>query len=167
MSYGRGRSKQPVPHVCIPSFLTRTCPYPFCSSMCSQSLRLLWQKETRKEKAIPVVLSLLLEVFLGKGAGKDKAEELCWNSSRITLPMSGYFASSSSCLWHRSVSWSGLSLILCSRVSSLPPSLPPCFPLASSPALGARSLQREQLFEATRRALAWVVVCRRLRDAAR
>lgn len=43
----------------------------------------------------------------------------------------------------------------------LPPSLPPCFPLASSPALDARSLQREQLFELSNRALALAVVCQK------
>lgn len=52
--------------------------HPLCSSMHSQSLRLLWQKKKQKTTKPPIsaVLSLLFEVFLGRGE-----EERMRNSS--------------------------------------------------------------------------------------
>lgn len=90
--------------------------HPLCFSMHSQSLRLLWQKDPNKTTKPPIsaVLSLLLVVFLGR-----REEERLWS-----LPWSGCFASASSCIQHCGLSWNGLSLIISSRVSSLPP----CFP---------------------------------------
>lgn len=124
--------------------------HPLCSCMHSQSLRLLWQKNPTKPQNPQSLLSLLLEVFLSRGE-----KERLRNSSG-PFPTQGCFASTSSCIRHCSLSWNRLSLIISSRVSSLPASL---LSLASSPALDARSLQREQLFEPSNRVLAPVVVC--------
>lgn len=94
--------------------------HPLCSSMHSQSLRLLWQKKRQQNNKPPNLCSAFPFVcgFSGQW-GKGEDEEQLWS-----LPWSGCFASTSSCIRHCSLSWNGLSLIISSRVSSLPP----CFP---------------------------------------